>query len=181
MNLANKITMARLAAIPVFTCAYLWLSPSSVVPALIFIVASMTDFIDGYIARSRDLVTTFGKFADPLVDKILTLTAFILLAESHRIAGWIVVVIVARELIITGFRTVAASEGTTIAASYFGKFKTTFQMVAIAVLLLEENLLVAWKDLPVADVLIALALAFTIISGVDYIWKNREILDPQHM
>ncbi|MDD7593603.1 MAG: CDP-diacylglycerol--glycerol-3-phosphate 3-phosphatidyltransferase [Peptoniphilaceae bacterium] len=181
MNLANKITMVRLASIPVFVAAYLFLPEENPLAGIIFVLASMTDFIDGHIARSRNMVTTFGKFADPLVDKILTISAFVLLAESHRLAGWIVVIIVARELIITGFRTVAASQGTTIAASKWGKFKTTFQMVAVAEMLFEENLFPFLLGTPARQVLVLLALFFTILSGVDYIVKNKEVLDPQNM
>lgn len=181
MNLPNKITMVRMGLIPFFVASYLYLTPNSVIPALLFIIASVTDFLDGHIARSRHLVTTFGKFMDPLADKALTLSAFILLVGGGQIASWVVVIIVVRELMITGFRTIAVSNGVTIAASIWGKYKTTFQMLAIIVLLMENNWLSFLKQFPVANVLLALAVIFTILSGVDYLWKNREILDLQNM
>lgn len=181
MNLPNKITMVRMGLIPFFVASYLYLTPNSVIPALLFIIASVTDFLDGHIARSRHLVTTFGKFMDPLADKALTLSAFILLVGGGQIASWVVVIIVLRELMITGFRTIAVSNGVTIAASIWGKYKTTFQMLAIIVLLMENNWLSFLRSFPVANVLVALAVIFTILSGVDYLWKNREILDLQNM
>ena len=181
MNLPNKITMVRMGLIPFFVASYLCLTPNSVIPALLFIIASVTDFLDGHIARSRHLVTTFGKFMDPLADKALTLSAFILLVDGGQIASWVVVIIVVRELMITGFRTIAVSNGVTIAASIWGKYKTTFQMLAIIVLLMENNWLSFLRPFPVANVLVALAVIFTIFSGVDYLWKNREILDLQNM
>ncbi|WP_276874222.1 CDP-diacylglycerol--glycerol-3-phosphate 3-phosphatidyltransferase [Levyella massiliensis] len=181
MNLPNKITMVRMGLIPFFVASYLYLTPNSVIPALLFIIASVTDFLDGHIARSRHLVTTFGKFMDPLADKALTLSAFILLVGGGQIASWVVVIIVVRELMITGFRTIAVSNGVTIAASIWGKYKTTFQMLAIIVLLMENNWLSFLRLFPVANVLVALAVIFTILSGVDYLWKNREILDLQNM
>lgn len=181
MNLPNKITMVRMGLIPFFVASYLYLTPNSVIPALLFIIASVTDFLDGHIARSRHLVTTFGKFMDPLADKALTLSAFILLVGGGQIASWVVVIIVVRELMITGFRTIAVSNGVTIAASIWGKYKTTFQMLAIIVLLMENNWLCFLRPFPVANVLVALAVIFTILSGVDYLWKNREILDLQNM
>ena len=181
MNLPNKITMVRMGLIPFFVASYLCLTPNSVIPALLFIIASVTDFLDGHIARSRHLVTTFGKFMDPLADKALTLSAFILLVGGGQIASWVVVIIVVRELMITGFRTIAVSNGVTIAASIWGKYKTTFQMLAIIVLLMENNWLSFLRPYPVANVLVALAVIFTILSGVDYLWKNREILDLQNM
>lgn len=181
MNLPNKITLARLALIPVFVALYLNLPQTHFLPALVFVFASATDFVDGHIARSRGLVTTFGKFADPLVDKVLTMSAFILLAEAGKIAGWIVIIIIARELIITGFRTIAASKGVTIAASMWGKYKTTFQMLSIIVLLFQEGLLQFMKQTPISTVLVGLATIFTILSGVDYIVKNRALLDPDDM
>lgn len=173
MNLANRITIARLFLIPVFVIAYLLLPNTSILPGVLFVVASLTDFLDGYIARSRNMVTTFGKFMDPLVDKVLTISAFILLAEKRLVSGYIVVIIVGRELLITGFRTIAASEGVTIAASKWGKLKTTFQMLAV-VALLWQNLL---PDKNIGEVFIYLALIFTIISGWDYLRKNIHVLD----
>lgn len=177
MNLPNKLTMLRFALIPFFVVTYLLLEPSSPIPALLFIIASVTDFLDGYIARRDHLVTTFGKFIDPLADKVLTLSAFILLVGKGQLASWIVVIIVARELMITGFRTVAASNGVTIAASKWGKYKTTFQMLTIIVLLLAHSWLSFMQDTHITEILVILTLGFTILSGVDYLVKNRKVLD----
>ena len=177
MNLPNKLTMLRVGLIPFFVAAYLLLDATSPIPGWLFMAASITDYWDGYIARRDHLVTTFGKFMDPLADKVLTLTAFILLVGKGRIASWIVVIIVARELMITGFRTVAASNGVTIAASKWGKYKTTFQMIAIIVLLMEESWLSIVHQTFLPDLFVWLALAFTVISGVDYLLKNHKVLD----
>lgn len=180
MNLANKLTVLRLLLIPVFMVLFFTMGLTSVVPALVFAVASATDFLDGYIARSRGLVTTFGKFMDPLADKMLTQAAFILLVQSGDIPAWIVVVIVCRELLITGFRTVAVSNGVTIAASKWGKYKTVFQMLTILYCLLHHSLF-SGITAPIDTVLIYLALAFTVISAVDYIVKNIQVLDLSNM
>lgn len=174
MNLPNKITMFRVLMIPVFIIAYIFMGLNSVVPGLLFVIASLSDAFDGYIARKYNLVTTFGKFMDPLADKILTQAAFIVLVEANMISAWIVVVIVARELIITGFRTIAASQGVTIAASKWGKFKTIFQMLAIVAYLFMNTILLSTL---IASTLLYLALIFTIISGIDYIAKNINVLD----
>lgn len=184
MNLANKVTMFRLLMIPVFVVSFILMGVTSVVPALIFIIASLSDFVDGYIARKYDMMTTFGKFVDPLVDKVLTQAAFIMLISVNKIPAWIVVVIVARELMITGFRTIAASDGVTIAASKWGKYKTTFQMLAIIMYLLEDNLLANigfFHNYEVSAVLLYIALAFTIISAVDYLVKNIKVLDLENI
>lgn len=176
--------MFRLLMIPVFMIVFILLGLDSIVPAIIFILAAASDFVDGYIARTYDMTTTFGKFMDPLVDKILTQAAFIMLVGVNKIHAWVVVMIVARELLITGFRTIAASNGVTIAASKWGKFKTTFQMLAIIVFLLEDNL---FRDISfihnfnIANILLYLALFFTIISAIDYIKKNLDILDLENI
>lgn len=178
MNLANKITMIRLFMVPVFVVAYNLFGISSVVPAIIFMLTSFTDFLDGYIARSRNLVTTFGKFMDPLVDKILTQTGFILLASSGIIPGWTVIVIIFRELLIDGLRVLAASNNKTIAASIYGKIKTTFQMLTIILFLLSGII-----NLPVFvyDIFLYSSVILTILSGVDYIVKNLEVLDLKNI
>ena len=125
MNLANKITMIRVFLVPLFILMfYLDINNNQLYAALIFILASMTDALDGYIARSRNLITNFGKFIDPLADKILTSAALILLVESGKIPAWVVIIIIAREFTITGFRILAAADGITIAASSLGKIKT---------------------------------------------------------
>ena len=179
MNLANKITMGRLFLIPIFLLSYIYLGIQSFLPGLIFIIASLTDFFDGYIARSRNLVTTFGAFLDPLVDKILTLSAFIMLVEEGMIPGFIVVIIVARELVITGFRTIAASNGVVIAASIWGKYKTTFQMLTIIYFLFVKNIFSftnTWP-IPLSLIFLVLTLFFTLISALDYLVKNVQVLD----
>jgi len=143
--------------------------------AAIFIIASLTDTLDGYIARSRNMITNFGKFVDPLADKVLVSAALISLVELGKVPGWVVVLIIAREFTITGFRIIAASEGITIAASSLGKIKTITQLVAIIALLLNNfpfNLI----NLPFDYIMLYISLFFTIISGIDYIYKNKSAL-----
>ena len=181
MNLPNKITMARFLLIPVFVVLYITMDSSSPLPLIVFALASFTDFLDGAIARKYRLVTTFGKFMDPLVDKILTIAAFVLLVQSGDISGWIVIIIIARELVITGFRTIAASNGVTIAASSWGKFKTNAQMFTILYFLAEDNLLAKVKMPWLETGLLYLALALTIISGLDYIIRNLHVLDLENI
>lgn len=179
MNLANKITMVRFLLVPVFVLLITlfdgWFA--DLLAGLVFIVASCTDFIDGYIARSRGMVTTFGKFMDPLVDKILVTAALVALVAMARIPAWVVILILAREFAITGLRTVAVSEGVVIAASKLGKWKTTFQMVAIALLLLYTL-----PGLPttliftLGQVLMYVALVLTLLSGWDYLKGCKDLL-----
>ena len=155
---------------------------SSVVPhgyakwiaLVLFCVASITDFLDGQIARRNNLVTNFGKFMDPLADKILTCSAFICLivTRPESMPAWIVIIIIAREFVISGFRLVASDKGVVIAASYWGKFKTNIQMFAIILLIADFG---GVFDL-IGEILIWIALALTIISLIDYIWKNRQVL-----
>lgn len=172
MNLANKITLFRVLLVPIFMIVlYSDINNSDIYAALIFIIASFTDTLDGYIARSRNLVTNFGKFIDPLADKVLVATALILLVEQSKIPGWIVVIIIAREFTITGFRVIAASEGITIAASPWGKIKTITQLIAITLILL-NNFPFSKFNIPVDTIMLYLSLIFTIISGFDYIYKN---------
>lgn len=142
----------------------------------IFIVASLTDLLDGKIARKYNLVTNFGKFMDPLADKLLVCSAMICLIELDRLASWIVIVIIAREFIISGFRLVASDNGVVIAASYWGKFKTTFQMLMVIVLILDIPH-PAFEILGV--VLTYIALILTIVSLIDYIAKNKDVLKEQ--
>lgn len=180
VNLANKITISRILLIPVFVILFYSLPKSNPLPALVFILAASTDFLDGYIARSRNLVSTFGKFVDPLADKILTQTAFILLVESGNIKAWIVVVILSRELIITAFRTLAASKNVTIAASIWGKFKTVSQMLCLIYFLFKpfiQEYGVLENETIISSMLLYTALILTLISGIDYLLKNRNILD----
>lgn len=142
----------------------------------IFIVASLTDLLDGKIARKYNLVTDFGKFMDPLADKLLVCAAMICLIETGQLAAWIVIIIISREFIISGFRLVAADNGVVIAASYWGKFKTTFQMLMVIVLILNfDN---RYFQI-LGTVLTYIALVLTVVSLIDYLWKNRAVLKEQ--
>ncbi len=176
MNLPNKITLVRVLLVPVFMFfLYSNMSNSHYIAGAIFIIASLTDTLDGYIARSRKLVTNFGKFVDPLADKILVSAALISLVDLGKIPGWVVVVIIAREFTITGFRILAASEGVTIAASSLGKIKTITQLVAIVALLF-NNFPFAKMNFPFDMIMLYVSLFFTVLSGVDYLYKNRHTL-----
>lgn len=176
MNLANKITIFRVLLVPVFMLTlYSDYTYSNYLSAIIFIFASLTDTLDGYIARSRNLVTNFGKFVDPLADKILVSAALISLVGLGKVPAWVVVTIIAREFTITGFRVIAASEGITISASPLGKFKTITQLLAISLLLL-DNLFFREINIPMDMIILYISLFFTIISGVDYILRNKDML-----
>ena len=138
MNLPNKLTILRVAMIPFFVLFMLFPVMGEAdkwIALVLFIVASLTDMLDGHIARKYNLITNFGKFMDPLADKLLVCSALICLVELGRIASWIVIVIIAREFIISGFRLIASDNGVVIAASYWGKFKTTFQMIMICLMI----------------------------------------------
>lgn len=176
MNLANKITIFRVFLIPFFMIVlYSNLEYSSYLAGIIFVFASLTDTLDGYIARSRNLVTNFGKFIDPLADKVLVSSALISLVDLGKIPAWVVVLIIAREFTITGFRIIAASEGVNIAASSLGKIKTITQLVAITSILINNypfNLI----NFPFDMILLYISLFFTLLSGIDYLYKNRSAL-----
>lgn len=176
MNIANKVTMVRLVMIPIFVIAFYFYGTSYNIAAILFMVASLTDAIDGHLARSRNLITNFGKFVDPLVDKVLTMTAFIVLVEANVIPAWAVIIIISRELIITGFRTLAADMGITIAASMWGKAKTTSQMISLVLLLLHNDILNKF-----GIYVFYLAVVLTVISGLDYIIKNKKVLDLENI
>ncbi|HCO19001.1 CDP-diacylglycerol--glycerol-3-phosphate 3-phosphatidyltransferase [Gudongella oleilytica] len=176
MNLANKITLLRVLMVPVFVVVfYLDIPFSNYLAASIFIIASFTDALDGHIARSRNLITNFGKFADPLADKVLAAAALIVLVSAGKVPAWVVIIIIAREFAISGFRIIAASEGITIAASKWGKAKTISQLTAIILLLL-NNFPFSYLGIPMDVFMLYLALVLTIISGADYIIKNYHIL-----
>lgn len=176
MNLANKITIMRIMMIPLFMIIlFSNINNSDYIAAAIFALASITDSLDGYIARSRNLVTTFGKFMDPLADKLLVSSALISLVQMGRIPSWVVVLIIAREFTITGFRTIAASEGITIAASPLGKIKTITQLIAIISLLI-NNFPFRLIGFPFDLIMTYISLIFTILSGVDYIFRNKQVL-----
>ena len=173
MNLPNKLTMFRVILIPVFIVVLmtgLIADPlNRYIGTLIFCVASFTDYLDGHIARKYNLVTNFGKFMVPLADKLLVSSALICMIEMGMLPAWIVIIIISREFIITGFRLIAAEGGLVIAASWWGKIKTVTQMIMIILLLLGVQGIIA-------TILIFLATLFTVISGVDYIVKNISIL-----
>ncbi|WP_409227491.1 CDP-diacylglycerol--glycerol-3-phosphate 3-phosphatidyltransferase [Gudongella sp. SC589] len=172
MNLANKITLFRVFLVPIFVVSFILESPGTTyISAIIFVFASLTDTLDGYIARSRNLVTNFGKFVDPLADKVLTSAALILLVGAGAIPSWVVILIVTREFTISGFRIIAASEGVTIAASPWGKLKTISQLIAIVLLLL-GNFPFNYLSIPMDQIMLYIALILTVISGVDYIVRN---------
>lgn len=179
MNLPNKLTLFRVILIPFFV--FFLLAPyfegyGNYIAVAIFIVASLTDMLDGKIARKYNLVTNFGKFMDPLADKLLVCSAMICLISTGQLAAWIVIIIIAREFIISGFRLIASDNGIVIAASYWGKFKTTFQMLMVIVLIL--NIPNQFFTV-LGTILTYIALALTIISLIDYIVKNKDVLKEQ--
>jgi len=175
MNLPNKLTILRVVMIPFFI-VFLYVDIGedigSYIAVLIFILASITDLLDGKIARKYNLVTNFGKFMDPLADKLLVCSALIALVDTGKLAGWIVIVIISREFIISGLRLIAVDSGIVIAASNWGKWKTTIQMAMIILLILDLNL--PYMDI-INNIFIYAALALTIISLIDYIYKNYKI------
>ena len=175
MNLPNKLTIIRVCLIPFFVAALLFDHGNNysmrIVANVLFIVASLTDLFDGKIARKYNLVTNFGKFMDPLADKLLVCSALICLIELGQLPAWVVIIIISREFIISGFRLVAADNGVVIAASYWGKFKTTFQMAAVILMIFNIPALTL-----VTNIVVVIAVALTIISLVDYVAKNIKIL-----
>ncbi|MFR2470040.1 MAG: CDP-diacylglycerol--glycerol-3-phosphate 3-phosphatidyltransferase [Lachnospira sp.] len=175
MNLPNKLTILRTIMIPVFLI-FLYIPglgmTGDVLATAIFVLASFTDLLDGKIARKYNLVTNFGKFMDPLADKLLVCSALIALVDLNRIPAWVVIIIIAREFIISGFRLIASDNGVVIAASYWGKFKTTFQMIMIILLIL--NIDYPYSNI-INMVIMYIALALTIISLLDYIIKNYKV------
>ena len=181
MNLPNKLTIFRVILIPFFLVALMvpGIPAGKWIAVAIFIIASLTDFFDGRIARKQNLVTDFGKFMDPLADKLLVCSAMIALIELQRIPAWVVIVIIAREFVISGFRLIASDNGIVIAASYWGKFKTTFQMLMVILLIvnLSENFPAATTGITIVEqILIYVSLLLTIISLIDYLVKNRSVL-----
>lgn len=181
MNLPNKLTLFRVILIPFFVVfmlvpfgankpcegIYMWIALA------IFVIASLTDLFDGKIARRYNLITNFGKFADPLADKLLVCSALICLIELERIPSWVVIIIVAREFVISGFRLVASDNGVVIAASMWGKYKTVFQMIMVILMILN------WQFLffPIlTQIIMWIAVVLTIVSLVDYIAKNTDVI-----
>ena len=187
MNLPNKLTIFRMILIVPFVLLLLrgnggWFGQLSeetgklvdYIALAIFVIASLTDLIDGKIARKYNLVTNFGKFMDPLADKLLVSAAMIALVELNRIPAWVVIIIISREFIISGFRLVASDNNVVIAAGYWGKFKTVFQMVMVCLMI---------ADIPglqvLTNVIMWIALVLTIISMVDYLLKNKDVMREQ--
>ena len=174
MNLPNKLTCFRVVLIPFFV--FFMMAPffegyGNYIALVIFIVASLTDLLDGKIARKYHLVTNFGKFMDPLADKLLVCSAMICLIQTGQLAAWIVIIIISREFIISGFRLIASDNGVVIAASYWGKFKTTFQMIAVCLMI---------ANIPVLSLLTTvitwIAVILTVVSLVDYLVKNKDVM-----
>ncbi|KAB3536958.1 CDP-diacylglycerol--glycerol-3-phosphate 3-phosphatidyltransferase [Alkaliphilus pronyensis] len=176
MNLANKLTILRILLVPVFMLFLLNHIPYGVeIAASIFIIAAITDTLDGYIARKKNQVTNFGKFMDPLADKLLVSAALISLVQLGKLSAWVVVIIIAREFTISILRAVAAAEGVVIAASWWGKVKTITQIVAIIAVLV-NNFPFSLVGFPFDTIMIWVAVIFTVISGLDYIKINKHIL-----
>ncbi len=173
MNLPNKLTILRVIMIPFFVFFMLWpvVPYSNIIAVAIFCVASFTDFLDGYLARRDGLVTNFGKFMDPLADKLLVGAALICLIETGQLPALVVIIIISREFIISGFRLIASDNGVVIAASYWGKFKTVSQMVMVIVLILNIPALAM-----VGQILIWVSTILTVVSLIDYIVKNKDVL-----
>ncbi|MCX7843387.1 MAG: CDP-diacylglycerol--glycerol-3-phosphate 3-phosphatidyltransferase [Clostridia bacterium] len=202
MNLANKLTLSRIFLVPVFMVFIIpfpdWMLESywltfmhpqiravnifikeygSYIAAVFFIIAASTDGVDGYIARKRNQVTRFGKFLDPIADKLLVTAALIALVQEGSVSGWAAMIIIGREFIVTGLRLVAAGEDIVIAASSWGKIKTVAQMAAIVLLLLKNYPVSIFTDFPLADWTMFVAVIITIYSGYDYIAKNIKVID----
>lgn len=188
MNLPNKITLSRVLLIPFFilfiAVDFGWgiiriggteMPVEHLVGAIIFIVASITDWLDGYLARKQNLVTNMGKFLDPLADKLLVSAAFILLVELGSAPAWIVIIIISREFAVTGLRLILAGGGEVVAANQLGKIKTVTQLLAIIFLLL-HNIFFEAAGIPFGTIMLYIALIFTVWSGADYFMKNRRIL-----
>ena len=176
MNTPNKLTTLRMIMVPFFVFFMLvdMGRTGDIIALVLFCLASITDFLDGYLARKNNQVTNFGKFMDPVADKLLVGSAAICLTALDRIPAWVVVILIGREFIISGFRLVASDNGVVIAASMWGKVKTTCQMIMTIVLILHFDGVV-WGILE--QVLIVLATILTIVSLIDYIYKNRNVLD----
>lgn len=178
MNLANKLTISRMILVPVFLIfiTFKEIPYGTFIATGVFIIASLTDKLDGYIARSRNQVTKFGKFMDPLADKLLVTAALVSLVEFHIIPAWAAMIIIAREFAVTGLRSIAASEGIVISASYWGKVKTVTQIIAIicALLNLLYNNILYLKF--ITNFTLTIAIITTILSGVDYFVKNRDVI-----
>lgn len=175
MNLANKITMFRILLLPIFVLSYYY-DQSGISSLAIFLLGSFSDFLDGHIARKYDMITDFGKFIDPIADKILVLSAFIMFIERGFVEPWVVIVVLFRELLISGFRMLAAKKNISIAADIFGKLKTTTQFFSViffflTIILINRNMYIIGK------VLLYISVALTVLSMINYLYKNREVFN----
>lgn len=176
MNLPNKLTIIRIVAVPFFIALYLL--DFRIAAFVLFVAAALTDMLDGQIARKYNLVTNFGKIMDPLADKILVYSAFCLMVQNGLVPAWMFIIILTREFVVSGMRTVAASEGIVIAAGMSGKIKTVLQMIAVPLLLLIgvfsqpgiDTLVTA-----VANIFLWASLIMTVISGIEYVYKNKNV------
>ena len=180
MNTPNKLTVARMIMVPFLVVFLLtgWGGDANrYISLIIFVAASITDWLDGYLARKNHLVTNFGKFMDPLADKLLVCSAMICMIELGRLPAWFVIIIIGREFIISGFRLIAAENGIVIAANYWGKFKTVSQMIMILLLILHFDDISVFALLE--QIFIWISLALTVISLMTYIWQNRNVLSMQ--
>lgn len=178
MNTPNKLTVLRMILVPFLVLFMLfgWGGEANRYICLaIFVTASMTDWFDGYLARKHKLVTNFGKFMDPLADKLLVCSALICLIEQNKLEAWIVIIIIAREFIISGFRLIAAENGVVIAANYWGKFKTVSQMIMIILLILD----LGGVFQILSEIFIWLSVALTVISLITYVAQNKKVLSMQ--
>lgn len=192
MNLANKLTMIRILLVPIFLVFIVakGIPYGTFIATFIFILASLTDKLDGYIARSRNQVTNFGKFMDPLADKLLVTAALVSLVELGVVQGWAAIIIIAREFAVSGLRTIAASEGKVIAASWWGKIKTVIQIIAIILLLIEVNIgtskyltnlvashkIIEYAFTTLPSIMMYVAVIITLVSGWDYFRKNKGVI-----
>lgn len=180
MNLPNKLTTLRVIMIPFFVFFLLWQNGENhtfrMIALALFIIASLTDLLDGKIARKYNLVTNFGKFMDPLADKLLVCSALICLIELNALPAWMVIIIISREFIISGFRLVASDNGIVIAASWWGKSKTISQMVMIILMIADFGGVFGTLE----TILLYVAVILTVVSMIDYIWKNRQVLSMQN-
>ena len=193
MNLPNKLTTIRLLSVPLFIIVYLIpyqslgieipvfdvlstsLSLLDIILFLIFALSALTDYLDGYIARKQHLITTFGKFIDPIADKLIVNTTLLLLASTHDIHIIIPIIMISRDIIVDAIRLVASQKNIVLAASYLGKAKTMTQMIAICLLLL-NNIVFAGLHIPMDQIMIWLATLISFVSGVDYFMKNRQYI-----
>ena len=180
MNLPNILTLLRVLLVPFFVASLLWGQGQNqmlrVVALIIFIVASLTDMLDGQIARRYHLVTNFGKFMDPLADKLLVCSALICFVELRQISAVVVIIIIAREFVISGFRLVAADAGVVIAASWWGKLKTVSQMIAVILMIIHLQPLIF-----ITRAMVIVMTALTVISLIDYLAKNHGVLTSEPM